>query len=178
MSLRTRQVLESVEHRRAELVEPRERELHLRLDACGARDVTTRGARFDVVEKCRLADARFAMQNEHLTAMRPRSVEQTIQCFTLARAATRDAPGMQSSHGTLANGGARNMSRAGHRNNGCDAGRRPDGLLTDDTTPDMGCLTRSSRDAGDGKVDNGDSGRIARFGHTRRGTSVEAARLG
>jgi len=52
---------------------------------------------------CRLGDARFATQNEHLSAVCPHSAEQTIQRFALTRASLELARGMESSHATLPN---------------------------------------------------------------------------
>ena len=58
------QTVEEIEHRRAQLVQSGEGQLHLRLDAGGAHDPTARRARRHVVQQRGLADAGFAMDDE------------------------------------------------------------------------------------------------------------------
>jgi hypothetical protein len=48
-------------------MQPRERELHLGLDARRSRDARPRRLLADVLEQRRLADPRLAAQDQHLT---------------------------------------------------------------------------------------------------------------
>ena len=62
--LRLRQRAEPVEHRRAQLMQPRERQLHLRLDAGDLRDPEARRLPSAVVQERGLADARLAADDQ------------------------------------------------------------------------------------------------------------------
>ena len=63
-ALRSRETLEATQHRRAQLVQPGERELHLRLDPGGARHPAARGVLDQVVQQRRLAHARLAAHHQ------------------------------------------------------------------------------------------------------------------
>ena len=82
--LRLRQRVELVEQRRAELMDPGERQLHLRLHARDLRHTESRGMTRGVPEQRRLSDARLASddQNGALTLARLR--EEPVEHFALA----------------------------------------------------------------------------------------------
>ena len=65
VALRRREALEPVEHRRAQLMQPGERELHLRLDARRSRDRGTQTRARQVVQQRGLADPGLAAQDQH-----------------------------------------------------------------------------------------------------------------
>jgi hypothetical protein len=73
----TRQPVEVIEHRHAQLMQPGERELHLRLDTSGARHQAARRVIGHIIQQCRLAHTRFAAHH---------------QCPALTRADTLDQP--------------------------------------------------------------------------------------
>ena len=83
VALRPGKAIDSVEERRAELMQSGERELHLRLDARRPCDATSGRARHDVLEQRGLADSRFPTQNEHLALPGPRTRNETIQRLAL-----------------------------------------------------------------------------------------------
>ncbi len=60
-----RERVEPVEHRRAELMDPGERELHLRLHARDLRHTESRGLSSEMPEQRRLSDACLAAHDEH-----------------------------------------------------------------------------------------------------------------
>ena len=62
--LQLRKRVELVEHRRAELLDPGERQLHLRLHARDLRHTESRGMTSGVLEQRRLSDARLASDDE------------------------------------------------------------------------------------------------------------------
>ena len=64
-SLRGGEPIEVIQHRRTELVQPAERELHLRLDADGGGDAPVRSALGDEVEQRALAGSGVAAQYDH-----------------------------------------------------------------------------------------------------------------
>ena len=63
--LRTGQPVQPVEHRRAQLMQPRERELHLRLNTRNPDDPTPQRPLGHVLQKRRLADPRLAAHHQH-----------------------------------------------------------------------------------------------------------------
>src|SRR5262249_22695459 len=67
------------EHRRAQLVEAGERELHLRLDSDDVKDATPRGTLAEIVQQRGLADTCLSPDDEHLTLARFRGREKTIE---------------------------------------------------------------------------------------------------
>jgi hypothetical protein len=89
IALRTGQSVESVEHRRAQLVKPGERELHLRLDARDPGDATLRGPLGDVVQQRRLADPRLTAQQQHCAVAGPDALQLAVQHFALAASASQ-----------------------------------------------------------------------------------------
>jgi hypothetical protein len=64
----------------------RVRELHLGLDADGTGDTEISGRIEHVLEQRRLADARLAVYHDGAASSRARTLEQTIERFTLAAA--------------------------------------------------------------------------------------------
>ena len=88
--LRARQASELTEHRRAQLVQPGERKLHLGLDARGAGDATALRVLEHVLEQRRLADPRLAAQDQDPALPRPRIRHQALQ--RLARLAPTRQP--------------------------------------------------------------------------------------
>ena len=79
--------VEVVEHRRAQLVEPGERQLHLRLDACRPGDATRRRARRQHVEQRRLADPGLAPQHQDAALPADDRRDEAAQDVALALAA-------------------------------------------------------------------------------------------
>ena len=74
VALWTRQAIEAVQERRAQLVQPGERELHLGLDARRLRDAKSRRALQQVGQQRGLAGAGLTAQDQHLTLPRPHAV--------------------------------------------------------------------------------------------------------
>ena len=79
--LRAGQCLEPVEHGRAQLMQPGEGELHLRLDARDPCDATLRGPLGDVLQQRRLADPRLAAQDLHRALPRADPLQLAVQCL-------------------------------------------------------------------------------------------------
>jgi hypothetical protein len=73
--LRLRKGVDPGQHRRAELMQPRERQLHLRLDACDLGDPEPRSLPSGVAQECRLSDTRLAADDED-SALAPAHVLQ------------------------------------------------------------------------------------------------------
>jgi hypothetical protein len=96
--LRAGQPPEPVEHRRAQLVQSGERELHLRLDARRPRDAAPRGAPGGVLQQRRLADPRLAAQDQHPALTGPDALHQTVQRLALAPPAEQSAPSIAIRH--------------------------------------------------------------------------------
>ena len=71
-----------VEHRRAQVMQPGERQLHLRLHAGGPRDAAPAGPLGDVLQQRGLADPGLAAQYQHRALARPR-----VRCSTPSSAA-------------------------------------------------------------------------------------------
>ncbi len=79
-----------VEHRRAQLVQPGERELHLRLARPRPARRGQPGARSaSVLQQRRLADARLAAQHQHRALARPGALQQPVEHVALAAAAAQ-----------------------------------------------------------------------------------------
>ena len=76
--------VESIQHRRAELMEPAVRQLHLRLDADGPRDVPAVDAVGQVVQQRALAHARLAPQDDDSTPPGERVGQELVERFALA----------------------------------------------------------------------------------------------
>ena len=85
--LRLRQPIQSVEHRRAQLVQSRVGQLHLRLDARDLGEPAAGGLLNDIAQQRRLADTRFATDDEHGTVPPAHILEQPVQQRALARSA-------------------------------------------------------------------------------------------
>ena len=83
VSLRARQPVELAEHRRAQLMQPGERELHLRLNPRDPGDATLRGPLGDVLQQRRLADPRLAAQDLHRALPRTDALQLAVQCLAL-----------------------------------------------------------------------------------------------
>ena len=77
---------EPVEHRRAELMQPRERQLHLGLDAGDPRDAKAGRLPGAVVQERRLADARLAADDQHRALAAADVLQQPVERLTLAGA--------------------------------------------------------------------------------------------
>ena len=71
-ALRTWQPVQPIKHGRAHLIEPREGELDLGLNAPDPDDPTSRRPPGDVVQQRRLADPGLAAQDQHLASTRAR----------------------------------------------------------------------------------------------------------
>jgi hypothetical protein len=84
VALRFRQAVEAIHEWRAELMQPSERELHLRLDARRAGDSAARSATQDVSEQRALPDARLAAQHQRPARTRPHARDQFVERRALA----------------------------------------------------------------------------------------------
>ncbi len=89
IALRRGQVLAAVEQRRAQLVQPRERELHLGVDPGRPRDPERVRALDGVVEQRRLPDARVAAHHENAAAPVTKAGEEAIDRLTLVPASAQ-----------------------------------------------------------------------------------------
>ena len=85
-ALRFGQVDETVEHRPAQLMQSREWQLHLELDAGGLGDGETPGGVSEVLQQRGLADAGLAPQHEHSRLAAAHRVEEFVEGLALARA--------------------------------------------------------------------------------------------
>ena len=83
VALRSGKGIHVAEQRRAELVQRRERQLHLGLDTLGAQDTRGVGACRDVVDQRGLADARLAAQHKGAAAPVASSGQQLVELRTL-----------------------------------------------------------------------------------------------
>ena len=84
--LRPRQPLETIEHRRAQLVQAAEGELHLGVDPGGPGHAPFGCPLQRVLEERRLPDPRLAAQHEHTAVPGPYAFEHTIDARTLVPA--------------------------------------------------------------------------------------------
>jgi hypothetical protein len=91
-------VIEAIQHRCAQLVEPGERQLHVGLDAGRSRDAASGRALHQVLQQRGLADPRLAAQDQHLTLARPHARQQPIQRLALAAPATQPSPEVTTRH--------------------------------------------------------------------------------
>ena len=82
--------VEPVEHRRAELMQPRERQLHLGLDAGEPRDAEARRLPGAMVQQRRLADARLAADDQHRALAAAHVLQQPVERLALAGSAQQD----------------------------------------------------------------------------------------
>ena len=64
ITLRNRETLDAIQHRRQQLMQPGERQLHLRLDTGGAHHPAARRLRDQVLQQRRLAHTRFAAHHQ------------------------------------------------------------------------------------------------------------------
>ncbi len=78
--------LEAIEHRRQQLMQPGERELHLRLDTRGTRHTEARRVFDQVVQQHRLAHARLAAHHQRQALTRANSFGQPVEDVALAAA--------------------------------------------------------------------------------------------
>ena len=83
VALRSRQPLELIQHRRAELVKAAVGELHLGLDAYGSRDAPAFGAVGHVIQQRALAHAGLASQHGDTGATGEHVGQETVECRTL-----------------------------------------------------------------------------------------------
>jgi hypothetical protein len=86
IALRSRQAIETIEHGRAELMQARERELHLGLHSGGSRDATPRRTLDEIREQCGLADPRLATDDQHRALPGAHGRHEAIQRLALAPA--------------------------------------------------------------------------------------------
>ena len=108
--LRLRQRVELVEQRRAELMDPGERQLHLRLHARDLRHTESRGTTSGVPKQRRLSDARLASDDEDGALTLAHVCQEPVEHFALAGPVKK--PGRKGG-GHLA--GNANRSRRCHR---------------------------------------------------------------
>ena len=84
IALRDRESLEMIKRRRAHLMQPGERKLHLRLDAHGARDPEVRRLLDDVLQQRGLAHPGLAAQHQGPALSRSNGVDQPVEHIELA----------------------------------------------------------------------------------------------
>jgi hypothetical protein len=89
----SRQALESTEHRRAQLLQGGERELHLRLDPDRAREHQVRGRPDRVVQQRRLAHPRLASEYESTAFTPAHRVEYAVERRALGVASSQGGVG-------------------------------------------------------------------------------------
>jgi hypothetical protein len=99
VALWSRKVVEPGEHRRAELVQSGEGDLHLGLDTADPGHVAVEGLLEQVVEQNRLADPGFAAQDEYRAPAIVEVVDQPIQSRALTAPATKHPSGPAAGHG-------------------------------------------------------------------------------
>ncbi len=85
--LRRRQSLEPIQHRRAQLMQPGERQLHLRLHPRRARHPATRGVPGHVLQQRRLAHARLTVHHQRPALSRTDRLDQLVEHTALSAAA-------------------------------------------------------------------------------------------
>ena len=84
LPLRRRQPVQPAQHRRAQLVQPGEGQLHLRLHARRANQLASCRVPGQVVEQCGLAHPRFPVHHQDLAPAGPDPVHQPVQHGALA----------------------------------------------------------------------------------------------
>jgi hypothetical protein len=85
--LRLRKRADAVEHRRAQLVQPRERQLHLGLDPGDAREAEPRRLLSAMLQQRRLADSRLAADDEDGALTASDVLQQPVEKLTFAGSA-------------------------------------------------------------------------------------------
>jgi hypothetical protein len=78
-ALRTRQMIQAIEHRRAQLMHGREREFHLRLDTRGAYHPASRRVPGQVVQQRRLAHPRLATHHQRPAFAGAHGLDQPVE---------------------------------------------------------------------------------------------------
>ena len=119
-----RERVELVEHRRTELMDPGERELHLRLHARDLRHTESRGLPSDVPEQRRLSDARLASDDEDGALTLAPLCQEPVEHFALAGPVEK--PGRNGGHHLAGNANRRGTRRKHAR---VESGTIPSGLL-------------------------------------------------
>ena len=87
LTLRTRQPVQVIQKRLAQLLQPGERQLHLGLDACGTDHPAARRVPGNVVQQRALAHSRFAGQHQRLALARPDRADQPAEEAELVESA-------------------------------------------------------------------------------------------
>jgi hypothetical protein len=103
----SRQALESTEHRRAQLLQGGERELHLRLDPGRAREHQVRGRPDRVLQQRRLAHPRLASEDESTAFTPAHRVEYAVERRALRVASSQRGVGRHRPNGNLQPGPTR-----------------------------------------------------------------------
>ena len=135
LALRAGEPLEAIHERRAELMQPRERELHLRLDARRARDAAPRRALHQVLQQRALADAGLAAQHQRAARTRAHARHQLIQRRALAAPAEQPRPGIRSTSPPAEARTARPVGNQGAQTRAYPDGRERHRGLGDHATP-------------------------------------------
>ena len=99
VALRFWQVLHVVEHRCAQLMQPGEGELHLRLDAGQPLDTASGRVLDQIVQQHALTDPRLTAHDQRVPLSRPGSGDAAVQCVTFAPAAAQRCGATLSGHG-------------------------------------------------------------------------------
>jgi hypothetical protein len=99
LALRTREPVQPVHERRAQLLQPRVRELHLRLDAGRPRDRAARRVLRQVLQQRALADAGLAAQHERPARACAHARHELIQRRALVAPAEQPPPVFEGRHG-------------------------------------------------------------------------------
>jgi hypothetical protein len=86
VALRDREAFELIEHRRAQLMQPGEGELHLRLDRGGTRDATAGGAIGHVIQQRGFAGARLTVHYQSAAFACAHSLDEVVKHFALGAA--------------------------------------------------------------------------------------------
>src|SRR5918992_3098856 len=94
-------MLQAVHERRAELLQPSPRELHLGLDAHRSDNATPRRAPEQVLQQRGLADARLTAQDQNRPLRSPGTGNQPIQRLALAAPTTEPPVGAGLQHATV-----------------------------------------------------------------------------
>ena len=97
VALRAGKPVDPIHERGAQLLQPRERELHLRLDARGVRDAASGRAPHEVLQQRALADARLTAQHQRPARAGAHARDQLIQRRALV-APAKQPPGISSRH--------------------------------------------------------------------------------
>ena len=92
VALRRREPVEVIQHRRAQLMQPREGQLHLRLDPGRPRHPASVRPSGQVVQQRGLADARVAAHHQHPALTGPDRADQPVQHVALAVTAGQPRP--------------------------------------------------------------------------------------